>query len=317
MADKRMGRGRALGKVILLGEHAVVYGVPALGVALSEGVDAYAIRSHPGRGHLSVPGWGLVATAGGRSLADRAFTALLDGLGAREVGVEVVGEPAIPVSAGLGASAALAVASARAIAQLLGRTLTDEEAAQAALPSEVVLHGGTPSGIDNALAAHGGVRWFKKGEAMEPVRVGAPLKLVIGDSGEPGHTAETVAAVARLYKGRRAEVEASFAELTELVTAAREALARGDREALGECMTENHATLQWLGVSTPALDYMVDAALEAGALGAKVTGGGGGGCAIALLRDDDAAAVEAAWAKAGRVSFVTEVRATGLRVLSQ
>ena len=315
MVEKRMGRGQALGKVILLGEHAVVYGVPALAVALTEGVQAWAIRSHAGRGHLSVPNWGLVATAGGSTVPDRAFTALLEALDARGVGVEVVGEPAIPAGAGLGASAALAVASARALGELLGRTLSDEEAAAAALPSEAVLHGGIPSGIDNAMAAHGGVRWFRRGAPMEVARVGAPLRVLVGDSGEPGQTRDTVAAVARLYKGRQEEVEARFREISELVGAGREALARGDRPMLGECMIENHAALQWLGVSTPALDLMVDLALEAGALGAKVTGGGGGGCAIALLAEDDAGAVEAAWMQAGHTTFVTEVRATGLRVL--
>lgn len=311
---KRMGRGSALGKVILLGEHAVVYGVPAIAAALSEGVSAWAMRGQRGRAHLSVPSWGLQATAGGERVGDRAFAALCGKLGLGDDGVEVVGEPQIPAGAGLGASAALAVAAARAIAELHGRKLTPAEASEAAFASEMVLHGNA-SGIDNALAAYGGVRVFRRGEGLSALRVGASLKFVIGHSGEDGSTLEMVEAVASLHRGRKADVEQRFADLAALVGAAQDAIMAGDRATLGECLIENHAILRWLGVSTFALDKMVDDALDAGALGAKLTGGGGGGSAIALVDGDDSA-VLAAWRAAGHTCITTEVRGSPLPILA-
>jgi mevalonate kinase len=307
------GRGSAFGKVILLGEHAVVYGVPALAVALSQKVTAVAVPGPGGRVHLSVPAWGLEADTQGEGPDSEALRALLAHLGPWAGGATVVVEPEIPAGVGLGASAALAVATARALADRVGRTLSDEEASAAAFAAEKIFHG-NPSGLDNAMAAYGGVRCFVRGGALEAVRVGRPLTLVVGDTGRPGATRETVAAVARLYAGRRAEVEECFAAIGELVREGRAALERGDLEPLGACMSENQRRLQWLGVSTPRLDRLADLAVLAGALGVKLTGGGGGGCLIALAPGAEAA-VEATWARAGCAAFVTEIRATGLPVV--
>jgi mevalonate kinase len=311
---RRSGKGRAHGKVILLGEHAVVYGVPAIAAGLAQGVSAMAVPGPAGRAHLCAPSWGIEARAKGESAIDRAFRAILEYLHWGDAGVEVVIEPEIPAGAGLGASAAMAVATARALADLAGRRLPDEEASAAAFLSEKVIHG-NPSGLDNAIAAYGGVRYFQRGVSLEPLAVATPFSLVVGHSGEPGSTRETVAAVAALHKGRTAETEEHFREIAALVESARDAIELWDLETLGECMTEAHAHLQWLGVSTFALDRMVDAALEAGALGAKLTGGGGGGCAIALAPGKESS-VEAAWAKAGFTTFVAELGRRSLPVVS-
>jgi mevalonate kinase len=303
----RQGRGHAFGKVILLGEHAVVYGVPALATSLKQGVQALALPGPVGRAHLSAPSWGLEATPDGSGPVATAFRVVLDELGTLERGVEVVLDPQIPLGAGLGASAALAVATIRALCALAGMALDSERLAEVALGSERVFHG-NPSGLDHSLAIHGGVRYFVRTGVFEPVRLAAGFPLLVGYSGRPGATRDTVSRVAALYRGQRAATEKRFHAVGEIVEAGRAALEANDLAALGDCLTENHRILRGLGVSTPALDRMVDLALEAGALGAKLTGGGGGGCAIALSPSDPDP-VAMAWARAGFHSFVTEVRA--------
>jgi len=308
-----MGRGSAYGKIILLGEHAVVHGRPALGAALSEGVSAFAMRSGRADSQLSVPSWGLQVRAEGARQSDRAFGALLQALNVRNERIDIVGEPQIPAGAGLGASAALAVAVARAVADLCASSLTPAEASAAAFASETLLHG-RASGLDNELAARGGVLLFQRDQPLRAVRASTTFRFIIGDSGSKGATLETVQKVAALHRGRRAEVEQRFDEIAGLVEAGTGALVRGERAELGELMTENHAILRWLDVSNFTLDKMVDAALEAGALGAKLTGGGGGGSVIALV-DGEGTSVAEAWGAAGHTCLTTEIRGSGLNIL--
>lgn len=175
-----MSEGRGHGKVILLGEHAVVHGHPALAMAIDLGV---RVTARPGHGTLTVPAWDLavdLARDAGTAPA-RALLALADAIGVDARGVALVAEAPLPARAGLGSSAALSVAVVRALAAHAGHALDDDAVARAADAGERVFHG-NPSGIDVALAARGGVGRFVRGVGLMPL-VAPPLTLVVALSG--------------------------------------------------------------------------------------------------------------------------------------
>jgi mevalonate kinase len=216
---------------------------------------------------------------------------------------------ALPGGAGLGGSAALSVAIVRALDDALGVRRGAPAVAEAALAAERVFHG-NPSGIDTAMATSGGVALFRKGQPLQPLRLARPLTLVVGHSGEPGSTHETVASVGRQHARNPAKVDEIFDAMQALVENARLALETGAMADLGQLMLLNQKLLNALLLSTGRLEEMCNTALQAGALGAKLTGGGGGGCMIALCQDAGAAAqVLVALRALGRESFVAEVGA--------
>lgn len=309
--------GHGAGKVILFGEHAVVYGEPALAAALSRGAraeatgDAGALTVLPWgtRVTLDEPGEGPAEPASDdrAALLARAYRALVAEYAAAARGVGVRATMEIPGGAGLGGSAALGVAVVRALDEALGLAREPAEVAALSLAWERVFHG-NPSGVDSAMAAACGVALFVKGRGLEPVRLARPLHLAVAHSGEYGSTKVTVASVAAQREREPARVGAVLTAIGRLATAARAALEAGRLEELGRLMGENHALLAGLGLSTARLDALCEAALAAGALGAKLTGGGGGGCMIALGRDAAGAeAVCAALRERDPSAFVVEV----------
>jgi len=313
MFDRRMtgrGEGTGRGKVILLGEHAVVHGTPALAAGIDRGARAVATR---GPARLSVAPWGVSVPRTDPLPLARAFDALLTALDVDDVAVEA--EIALPGGAGLGSSAALGVAVLRAIDQLRGVERDQASAEDLALVWERIFHG-NPSGIDTALALSGGVAVYLRHPPpgtprLRPVRPKAPLRLVVGESGESGSTKAMVEEVARQLARAPERTRKTFAAIEALVNNAERALRDGDLRALGQLMDMNQALLASLMVSTAALEEMCLAARGAGALGAKLTGGGGGGCMIALVDSDEAARrVEAALLAIGRSSRTLSVGAS-------
>jgi mevalonate kinase len=289
------------GKVILLGEHAVVHGHPALAGALARGART-RVTARPGRTTLSAPGWKLAVSVDDDHPVADALRALLDAAGRDRDGLELTVEVDVPAAAGLGSSAALAVSLARALVP----DATDEVIEDIANSAERRFHG-TPSGIDVALATRGGLGLFRRGAGLQPLAA-APVRLAIGLSGQPRSTADMVARVSRAL----AEDAAAPGRITALGDAARagaDALLAHAPDRLGPLMTAAQRHLDALGVSTPVLDTMVAAALDTGALGAKLTGAGGGGAVIALAPGRESQVCEA-WRALGYEAFTCSVGAT-------
>ena len=310
---------RAGGKVILFGEHGVVYGRPALAAGLETGATAEIVREAGALGcaRLSVEPWGVTVDAVSPEEAAHAPAAATSQLAQAFGAIVAAYEPKpalhvrvkmeLPSGAGLGGSAALSVAIVRALDEALGVTRTAGEVADIALTAERVFHG-NPSGVDTAMAAAGGVAVYRKGQPLQPVIAKQRITLVVGHSGEPGMTKETVASVARQHAQKPQKVEQIFAGMEAIVNNGKSALERGDLDSLGQLMELNQKLLVTLVLSTPRLEEMCTAAVMAGALGAKLTGGGGGGCMIALVRDAASGeTVRQALQKLGREAFVTMV----------
>lgn len=302
--------GRASGKVILLGEHAVVYGVPALAGALESGV---TVERTVGTGLVRVPAWALEVQLGSAAAQEmsigRAMSAIVARLDVPALprDTDLVVHFGVPTGSGLGSSAALAVALARALASVHGLAVNEALIEQAAMDSETVIHG-RPSGLDHTISQRGGFGLFVRGRGLEPVRAAHPVSLVIGHTGKERDTKGRVARVAELVAQQPALVQPRIDRIGALALEAARAVERGDLEGLGHAMRMNQEELRVLEVSCPEIEAMVQNAEAAGALACKLTGGGGGGCVIALApgREHE---VAASWAQLGLRSFVTTVGA--------
>jgi mevalonate kinase len=281
--------GLASAKVLLLGEHAVVYDQPALAVGIPRGVRALVAPAPAEEARapcrLRVPAWGVDVTAAtaagdGEGVA-QALRAILGALGLSGEGLRVDVEAHVPAGVGLGSSASLAVAVTRALCAWTRRDLDFATLDHVCMAAERVFHG-SPSGIDHSVAAVGGVVRFKRGPVIEALTPPQPLSLVVGVAAPGASTAAQVGGVAARLGRHPQVIRPVVGAVGALVEAGVEALLRADWVALGELMDVNHGLLVALGVSTPALDAAAHVARRAGALGAKLTGAGGGGCVVAL-----------------------------------
>lgn len=270
-------RGEAGGKLILLGEHAVVHGQPAIAAGISAGTRIEVSPAPGGR-----------RTVGGADPVDprlvRAIAIAAEGLGLPEgQGFDLAIEGELPDAVGLGSSASLSVALARALAGAAGTRLPSGKVADIAHAIEGAFHG-TPSGVDVTAVLHGDLGWYEVGpprrwESIVPSR---PLELVVVVADARHDTGRTVGSLRERAATSPGLYRPLFDAIGSLVRESRSAIERGDAARLGEAMTLDHGLLRTLGVSTPALDAAVTEAMALGALGAKLTGGGGGGAIVAL-----------------------------------
>ncbi len=311
-ASTAITRASACAKAILLGEHAVVYGRPAIAVPIPACRAWVTVRDAPaGGGSIIAHDVGARYLAGSFCVDEHGeflWAAVEGALRAccasgpwPSLEIEVHSE--IPIARGMGSGAAVSAAMARGIVAHLGLALAPERLSELVYDTERLLHG-TPSGIDNTVVAYEQAIWYRQGEGAEPIDLAIPLTLLIGDTGIPSRTRASVALVRRCWEAEPAPLEALFDAIAEVVQRGRSAMGRGDLVELGRQMDRNQALLAELGVSDPALERLVAAARQAGALGAKLSGGGMGGCMIALVPEDATEAVEAALRAAGATGVV-------------
>jgi mevalonate kinase len=309
-----MTTSSAPGKIILFGEHAVVYGQPALAVPVTQ-VQATATISENSRGGVWIEAPNINLSSALSQLAPNhplvaVINSVFSTLGiARPPACTVYLQSTIPVASGLGSGAAVSVAILRALSTYLGQPLTVAQVNGLAFQAEKLYHG-TPSGIDNTVVTYSRPVYFVKGQPIKTFRVGVSFTLVIGDTGISAPTKKSVKAVRDLHAADPARWEKVFKQVGGIVWDARQAIERGDTIALGELMDANHALLQEMTVSCAELDRLTEAARAAGALGAKLSGGGRGGNMIALVLKEKAPAMaEVLLAAGAKRTIITTIRA--------
>ncbi|WP_226021567.1 mevalonate kinase [Halomicrobium salinisoli] len=288
----------APGKVYLFGEHAVVYGEPAVPCAVERRAEVTVEERTEGlRVHaedLTLDGFTVEFGNGdhpdvdapetmveaGMGYVSEAVAQARDAAGVEEVGFEVSIESAIPLGAGLGSSAAVTVAAIEAATRELGVELDPEEIADRAYRVEHEVQDGQASRADTFCSAMGGAVRVE-GDDCRTIDGVDDLPFLIGYDGGAGDTGALVAGV-RDLRDEYGFAADTVTAIGDLVREGEDALVDGDLERLGQLMDVNHGLLSALGVSARSLDAMVWAAREAGAHGAKLTGAGGGGCIVAL-----------------------------------
>jgi len=315
-------------KVILFGEHFVVYGEPAIVLAIDK--RAYAkvetrrdkklfLRS----ANLNLSGFfedndfrieqGNPKEARMRLEPLKCVVEKVMEISKEKVGLNVEVNSTVPIAAGLGSSAAVASATAAAVGTLLKVNMSKENIFRIAYEAEKIVHG-TPSGVDPAISTFGGTLLFQMDTGFKPLDVKAEIPLVIGHTGVERSTRVQVAKVRDLKNKYPQVVEPMMRVAREIVLRAIEALKKGDLKTLGDLMNINHALLYGLGVSDESLEWLINAARKAGALGAKLTGAGGGGCMIALASKDEIEKVLEAVQRAGGNAFVARKTDEGVRI---
>ena len=282
--------GSAAGKIILLGEHAVVYGSHALALPIHQAMRV-GVRANGEGLRLKIPAWHTDVELDLREPEARGFAAtaalILDALEIPHRSLDITVISRLPRAMGLGSSAALAVAVIRALDAEFSLGLADAAVNELAFRCEALAHG-TPSGVDNTLATYGKPLLFQNRGQLETrsLRLTAPPPLVVAWSDEPSLTATQVAGVRQRRLRSPGDYDAVFQRIDELTRRSAEALEAADYRSVGDAMNLCHGLLNGIGVSTPTLERMVHIAREAGALGAKLTGGGGGGSIVALCPDN-------------------------------
>lgn len=279
----------ACAKIILCGEHAVVYGRPAIALPLPHLRARARITAHDGPCEIHAADLDETAQVANAPMmhplaAIVRLTCEKFCAATPDVRVELRSD--IPIGANLGSGAAVSIAIARAVAAWLGGELSPQEASTLAYEVEK-LHHGTPSGIDNTTIAWERPVRFVRGNAPE-VLSGEHvdgLPIVIADVGKTTPTHIPVGAVRAAWLADPARLEHIFDDIAACVAEAQQALASGDLPRLGAALNENHRLLQALDVSSPELDALCTRARAAGALGAKMSGGGRGGNMLCIARD--------------------------------
>jgi len=299
----------APGKIILFGEHAVVYGRPALAAPVTQvHADVEVTDSDSTGVWIDAPDINLHAEVNTLP-SDHPIASVIHNIFFLSritpfPNLKINIHSTIPVASGLGSGAAVTVALTRALSSFIQYPMSDDDVNTFTFEIEK-LHHGTPSGIDNTVVTYAKPVYFIKGQPIETFTTAKPFTIVIGNTGTPAPTKESVADVRKLWEADHQKWNNVFDRIGSIAKQARDAIESGEYSTLGNLMNQNHVLLQDLTVSSAELDTLVSAAVQAGALGAKMSGGGRGGNMIALVEKERAPHVSEALRSSGAKQTIT------------
>jgi mevalonate kinase len=290
--ERDLGQGSGKGKVILFGEHFVVYGLPALAAGIAAETTAKVTRTSTKGWTVDdrrpeTPGYKVEKAEEQKVSTENVIHHLGLDLSKQGIHIELGGD--LVAASGIGASAANCVALARALNEEFRLGLNNDQINEAAYEGEKGYHG-TPSGIDNTASTFGGLIWYVRDPAatapvFEKLRLKKPVGLVIASTGLTASTKKVVDDVAAKKKADSKWFDSIASQYKTLVMEARESLLKLDLKKTGQLMNKNQELLRSLTVSCTELENLVERSMQSGALGAKLTGTGRGGLMIALVPD--------------------------------
>jgi mevalonate kinase len=304
--------GRAPGKIILFGEHAVVYGQPAIAIPVTK-VKATAhvfpdFVSSSGKVRIQAPDINLdtyLSDLNQEHPLAAAVHLTLKALQLKHIPAFIVQiSSTIPIAAGMGSGAAISAAIIRGVSSFLGQPLPNSKVSELSYEVEKIHHG-NPSGIDNNVISFEKPVYFQKEHPIQFLEIKNDTHWLIADTGEKTPTLETVSELGKRHASDPHYYDNIFLQIGSIAQKARQALIEGDLTILGPLLKENHTLLQELEVSCPALDSLTRAALHAGAAGAKLSGGGRGGNIIALTQERQIETTRNALLEAGAVNVIS------------
>jgi mevalonate kinase len=279
--------GVAHSKVILIGEHAVVHGQPAIALPFPLiGVET-VVEYVPGSVKLDSafyhgPMDSVPHSLQGIAKCIRGTLEYL-GLPCRDLLIRI--SSSIPPGKGLGSSASVAISIIRSLFAYANRSYNEKEILNLANIAERFAHG-SPSGIDTLTITLDSPIWFEKESPIQYIHLKEDFHFIVADSGRVGDTRSSVESVARLLKAAPKKIQRKLERIGELTYQAKHALEKAGKYILGQLLDEAQKELEALGVSDAGLNRLIYFAKQEGALGAKLTGGGNGGCIIALAQNE-------------------------------
>jgi mevalonate kinase len=300
----------APGKLMLMGEHAVVYGHPCIVTAVSERLSVDIEETKDGKITIDAP-----------QVKDTRFVdqALLDGcaaLGITHSGLHIATQSCFSNCYGFGSSSAVTIATLFALSSVFNKPIDKKSLFQLAYKTVLTIQG-VGSGFDVAAATYGGTLLYTKGGViLEKLNwnMNNGISIVVGYSGVKADTPTIVKEIAKKREEQKKRVDRIFEAIAKLVLQAKTAGDKNDWETVGKFMNFNQEYLRDLGVSTEKLESMIQAAKKAGCYGAKLSGAGGGDCMIALVLKDKKKDVEKAIIQAGGIVVPVTVHTEGVRI---
>ena len=228
-------------------------------------------------------------------------------------GFDIAWRSRLPIGSGLGSGAAASTSMVRAIYGAVGLDVARETIVQAAWQGDVIAHGGVASSLDSSTATYGGLIRYTVAAGAETLPSGRGLTVVIGDTLVQHNTAALNTHVRNWLAERPVRMH-FFQEMGWLANQATCALEQGDLATLGHLMNLHQLIQEKLGTNVPEAEALILAALEAGAVGAKISGSGGGGIIIALCTPEVRESVAAAIREAGGRAYAVTTGTEGVRL---